>query len=184
MSPSANKDDDKERFRSTVEPHLEVLLAVGRRLTANRADAEDLVQDTLTRAFRAIDGFDGRHPRAWLLTILRNTHINTVRRHRVATVDDPGSELVRRATPRPDDDPEHVTMVSLFDEVLSDALAALAAPQRAVVELVDLNGLSYLEAAAVLDVPIGTVMSRLHRARAKLRDDLEAAGFTPETLQR
>ena len=81
MSDAATDDTAFERY---VLPEIEVLLRVANSLTRNHAEAEDLVQDTLLRAYRAIDGFDGRYPRAWLLTILRNTHINRNRRRRPA----------------------------------------------------------------------------------------------------
>jgi len=86
---------DDTAFERYVLPETELLLRVANSLTRNRADAEDLVQDTLLRAFRAIDRFDGRYPRAWLLTILRNTHINRNRRRRPELLRDP-----ERATDR------------------------------------------------------------------------------------
>uniref|UniRef100_UPI003752473E RNA polymerase sigma factor n=1 Tax=Ilumatobacter sp. TaxID=1967498 RepID=UPI003752473E len=86
MSDAATDDTAFERY---VLPEIEVLLRVAHSLTRNHAEAEDLVQDTLLRAYRGIDGFDGRHPRAWLLTILRNTHINRNRRRRPELLRDP-----------------------------------------------------------------------------------------------
>lgn len=85
-------------FRTYVEPELEVLLRVARTLTGSAGDAEDLVQETLIRAWRSVDRFDGRHPRAWLFTILRNTNMNMNRRQRPVTVEDPA--VLSRADPR------------------------------------------------------------------------------------
>ena len=82
-------------FDEHVVPQIEVLYRVALAMTGQPADAEDLVQDTLVRAFRAIDGFDGAHPRAWLLTILRNTHINRGRRRRPVLFND--GELAQRS---------------------------------------------------------------------------------------
>lgn len=165
-------------------PEMEVLLRVARTLVGRPADAEDLVQETLVRAYRGIDGFDGRHPRAWLLTIMRNAEINRHRRQRPQLLDDPDAELGRLAGEADvRSGPEAVVMDAAFDAVVAAALAALPARFRQVVDLVDLSGLSYAEAAQVLDVPVGTVMSRLHRARSKLRDRLTAAGLAPRRVE-
>jgi RNA polymerase sigma-70 factor (ECF subfamily) len=168
-------------FEQYVLPEIEVLLRVARSLTRNSADAEDLVQDTLIRAYRAIDRFDGRYPRAWLLTILRNTHINRNRRRRPELLRDPDTQM-ERAVPTPADaeDSQPDRFVDLqFDAALDDALASLSEPFAQVVELVDIDGLSYAEAAEAIGVPVGTVMSRLHRARKKIRQHLRDAGAAP-----
>lgn len=169
------------KFEQYVLPEIEVMLRVARSLTRNRADAEDLVQDTLVRAYKAIDRFDGRFPRAWLLTILRNTNINRNRRRRPELLRDPDTQLERVvAEPEEADALRPDRFIDLeLDAALEDALATLAEPFAQVVELVDIDGLAYAEAAEVLDVPIGTVMSRLHRARKKLRDQLRDAGAAP-----
>jgi RNA polymerase sigma-70 factor, ECF subfamily len=166
-------------FREYVLPELDVLLRVARRLTRNAAEAEDLVQDALVRAFRALDRFDGRYPRAWLLTILRNTHYNRLRKKRPDLLDD---EVAQRL---PDsgvdgrrDGTAERALRDDFDPLVREALRSLSSKHRAVIALVDLDGLTYQEAADLLAVPVGTVMSRLHRARAKVRSHLEAAGFT------
>jgi RNA polymerase sigma-70 factor, ECF subfamily len=175
----ASADAWQARFREQVLPELPVLLRVARRLTRDPVDAEDLVQDTLVRAYRAFERFDGRHPRAWLLTILRNTHINLVRKRRPDLLDDEvaGRVPARGADGRLDGTDEQALRDDL-DPIVRDALASLSPNHRAVVALVDLDGLSYQEAADLLDVPIGTVMSRLHRARAKVRARLERHGIT------
>lgn len=179
---SAARDEKRCRqaFAEHVVPEIDVLLRVARTLVARPADAEDLVQDTLLRAYRSIDSFDGRHPRAWLLTIMRNAQINRTRRRRPELLDDPDS-----VADRFDDgeqasrSPEATVLGAAFDGVVVDALEALPARFRQVVELVDMSGLSYAEAAEVLDVPVGTVMSRLHRARTRIRSSVAAAGLAP-----
>jgi RNA polymerase sigma-70 factor (ECF subfamily) len=171
----------EERFAQYVLPEVEVMLRVANSLTRNRADAEDLVQDTMIRAFKAIERFDGRHPRAWLLTILRNTHINRNRRRRPELLREPDVRL-ERAAAAPDDDtamrPDRFVDLE-FDTELERALGALSSQFGEVIELVDIDGLSYAEAAEVLHIPIGTVMSRLHRGRTKIREHLRRVGAAP-----
>jgi RNA polymerase sigma-70 factor (ECF subfamily) len=157
-----------------VLPEVEVLLRVARSLTRDPADAEDLVQDTLLRAYRAIERFDGRHPRAWLLTILRNANANRGRGRRSEVVSDASME---RAPAPASEEPEAVLMRGTFDAAVEQAFRALPEKSRRVVELVDLSGLSYQEVAVTLGVPVGTVMSRLHRGRGRIRTALLATGL-------
>lgn len=164
----------QEAFATYVLPEIEVLLRVARSLTSHPADAEDLVQDTLLRAYRAIERFDGRHPRAWLLTILRNAHANRGRGRRSEVVF--GAEQEGVAAPATEE-PEAVVLRGTFDAAVENAFVALPDKFRRVVELVDLGGLSYQEAAVTLDVPVGTVMSRLHRGRSRIRVALQATGL-------
>lgn len=168
-------------FATYVVPELEVLLRVALSITRNAADAEDLVQDTLVRAFRAVDRFDGAHPRAWLLTILRNTEINRHRRRRPELLDDPDRQAdVASSEPGP----EALVVGETFDTVVDAALHDLPDKFRRVVELIDIDGLNYAEAAETLGIPVGTVMSRLHRARRRMRDRLAAAGLAPTRGER
>lgn len=174
-SPGRGHD---QRFREQVLVELPVLLRVARRLTRDAVDAEDLVQDTVIRAYRAFDRFDGRHPRAWLLTILRNTHRNQLRKRRPDLMDD---EVAGRLPAHGDggriDGVVDAALHDDLDPLVRTALAGLSAKHRAVIALVDIDGLTYKETAEMLDVPAGTVMSRLHRARAKVRAHLEAHGI-------
>jgi RNA polymerase sigma-70 factor (ECF subfamily) len=169
---------DDTAFERYVLPEIEVLLRVAYSLTRHHAEAEDLVQDTLVRAYRGIGGFDGRHPRAWLLTILRHTHINRNRRRRPELLRDPDVATDRLAAAAAGDRTDAIVDDALDAEIVC-ALDALDEPFRRVVELVDIDGLTYAEAAGVLDVPVGTVMSRLHRARSRIRDRLDRAGLAP-----
>ncbi len=179
MARSAGSRSD-QAFAEFVVPEIEVLLRVARSLTGRAADAEDLVQDTLLRAYRSIDSFDGRHPRAWLLTILRNTHINRNRRRRPGLLDDPDVDLDRfMAAPADTETTEGLVLGSQFDGAVEEAFNRLPDHYREVVALVDVQGLSYAEAAEALAVPIGTVMSRLHRARSRMRKRLVGAGLAP-----
>ena len=162
-------------FRRHVVPELDVLLRVARRLTRDVQEAEDLVQDTLRRAYRAVDRFDGAHPRAWLLTIMRNANRNRARKRRPELFVD--EERMLSALPARGADgregPAESVAERLPDAALVDALARLSPAHRAVVALVDLDGLSYRETADLLDGPVGTVTSRLHRARRALRARLQ-----------
>lgn len=171
---------DDTPFARYVVPEIEVLHRVARSITHHDADAEDLVQDTLLRAFRAIDRFDGRHPRAWLLTIMRNAHVNKFRRRRPGLLrmqDDAPDPVAMQADPGPG--PEQTLIDSQFDSAVEEAYRALPEKFREVIDLVDLADLSYEEAARTLGIPQGTVMSRLHRGRRRIR---EALG-TPETMR-
>ncbi|MGH9176973.1 MAG: sigma-70 family RNA polymerase sigma factor [Acidimicrobiales bacterium] len=182
MAESAASDQKRHRqaFAQHVVPEIDVLLRVARTLVPRPADAEDLVQDTLLRAYRSIDSFDGRHARAWLLTIMRHTQMNRTRRRRPELLDDPDAAVDRfddgsQATRSP----EATVVGAEFDAVVVDALDALPDRFRQVVELVDIDGLTYAEAAEAIGVPMGTVMSRLHRARTRIRARLAAAGLAP-----
>lgn len=164
-------------FAEYLEPEIDVLLRVARTLTGTWADAEDLVQDTLIRAYRALDSFDGAHPRAWLLTILRNTNINSHRRQRPDLLDDDDS--LERHTPAfgatETSTPEQAVTERELGEDLHQAVAALDPKFSAVLLLVDVDELSYAEVAEVLGIAVGTVTSRLSRARKRIRHDLNAA---------
>lgn len=168
-----------DAFARYVEPEVPVLYRVALTMVGQPADAEDLVQDCLVRAFRAIDRFDGAHPRAWLLTILRNTHRNRARVRIPVLLRDDEQEagVFERGGDRRS--AEDVVVDAQFDAVVAEALAALPPAHRVVVQLVDVDGLSYAEAAEALRIPRGTVMSRLHRARTRIRTRLVAAGLVP-----
>lgn len=178
-TPTAGAPDTEALFKQYVLPELDVMYRVARTMTRNHDDAEDLVQDALVRAYRAIDRFDGRYPRAWLITILRNTQINRVRRKRPGLLADPELTIEQQlADEDPSVDPEYVVVDPVFDEHVQNALDELPDRFRSVVQIVDIDGRSYNEASEELGVPIGTVMSRLHRARKRLRKSLGDAGVS------
>ena len=169
-----------EAFSRYVVPEIDVLVRVATSITTRPVDAEDLVQDTLVRAFRSIETFDGRHPRAWLMTIMRNAEVNRTRRRRPELLHDPDTALERlAATPSNGGPLEPLTVGDEFDDVVAQAFRALPDKFRRVLELIDLDGLSYSETAQVLGIPEGTVMSRVHRARKRIRDRLAAHGLAP-----
>ncbi|MEO6712315.1 MAG: sigma-70 family RNA polymerase sigma factor [Mycobacteriales bacterium] len=164
-------------FHAYVEPEIDVLLRVAQTLTGSWSDSEDLVQDTLIRAYRAIDRFDGAHPRAWLLTILRHTHLNSIRRQRP----DLAREGMDLATQRPAfgaartaASAEETVTDRLLDDDVESAVASLDPRFRTVLLLIDVEQLTYAEAAELLGLPLGTVMSRLSRARDRVRTQLRA----------
>jgi RNA polymerase sigma-70 factor (ECF subfamily) len=170
----AEQADRARAFREIVEPELPVLLRVARGLTRTSADAEDLVQETLIRAFKAILKFDGAHPRAWLFTILRNTNVNMNRRTRPSLFID--GTLWEDATPAFGDDrrlsAEETAINRSMSAEIQKGFKDLDPRFREVLYLVDIQGLNYGECAASLGVPIGTVMSRLSRGRKRLREHL------------
>ncbi len=176
-----NGDDAKARFASVVTPHLADAYALARWLTGDRADAEDVVQDACLRAFRAIGGYSGGNARAWVLTIVRHTAYSWLgknRRGTLVTVDD--LEAVEQAQARPGRSgaegsgltPETELIAKADAARLQAAIAALPTPFRETLVLRDIQGLDYREIAQVTEVPVGTVMSRLARARQRLIDTI------------
>lgn len=163
-------------FEHYVVPEIPVLAHAAIALTQQPADAEDLVQDTLVRAFLGAGRFDGQYPRAWLLTILRNTWAKQSRRHRPELLDDPDSELVGKAAPvvPSREIPEAVVLSEEFYAAVEAAFNALPAKLRSAIALIAIRKLSYAEASRTLGIPLGTVMSRVHHARALIRRRLAA----------
>ncbi|MBW2736038.1 MAG: sigma-70 family RNA polymerase sigma factor, partial [Deltaproteobacteria bacterium] len=163
-------------FERDALPYVSDLRAAAMRYVRNHGDADDLVQETLLRAYTAWERYQsGTNCRAWLLRILTNSFINEYRRgvreRRFRQGQDPTLHA-RRANVNAN--PESVLMEGLIGDEVSAALGALAPSYRQVVTLADLDGLSYKEIARRLNCPMGTVMSRLHRARRQLGDALAA----------
>lgn len=173
----ADEAERSKRFEELIVPEMPFLARVSRSMSHSQAEAEDLAQETLVKAFRAMDGFDGKHPRAWLARIARNTAINRDQRNREFLLPDDGI-----VEPEPDGsgDPEDIVLSGVVDEDLLHALDELPPSFRVVVQLVDVEEMSYKDAADVLDIPLGTVMSRLHRARARLRGSLRGTSLDKE----
>lgn len=163
-------EERRRRFEKLIVPEMLFLARVARTMSHSGAEADDLAQDTLVKAFRAMDSFDGRHPRAWLARIARNTAINRDERNR-EFLSDEGS-IEPEPPPGHTSDPQELVAGAEIDTVLRRALDDLPGAFRVVVQLVDVEGLSYQETANALEVPVGTVMSRLHRARTRLRNAL------------
>jgi RNA polymerase sigma-70 factor (ECF subfamily) len=167
-------------FEQQALTHLPALLALGRRLVRNQAEAEDLVQDTLLKAFRARAQYErGTHLKAWLFKILKNTFINRYHRGQLerSLVSGPLADPVADgwmsvATMRSLRDGEANVLRPELRDHLTAALDKIPDEFRIVVLLADVEELSYREIADTLDCPIGTVMSRLHRGRRLLRTHL------------
>ena len=169
-------DSKRKLFEQEALPHLDAVYAVALRLVRNRDDADDLVQETVLRAFKFFDQYSpGTNCRAWLLTILYNAFRNGYRRSsREPVAFDAGDyereldkAVIRSGAER--NDPESLIFGQLMDEEIESALNALAEDFRAAILLVDVQELSYQETALVLKIPIGTLRSRLSRARAAMR---------------
>jgi RNA polymerase sigma-70 factor (ECF subfamily) len=165
-------------FEGVALVHLDLLFRAALRLTHNRAEAEDLVQETWLRALRHFDQFDpGTNCRAWLLTILRNAFLNRLRREGREILEsdmgatEAGAARIEEASVARSSPEEDFFQTVLHGDV-DRALKTLPLPFRLVVTLADLEGLTYKEVAQVLGCPIGTVMSRLSRARQLLRKEL------------
>jgi RNA polymerase sigma-70 factor, ECF subfamily len=173
------KPPDPEAFRAEVLTFVEPLFGTALRLTRNRADAEDLVQDTLVKAFRFGDRFEpGTNLRAWLYTILHNTWRNQRRDAARGNVD-VDSDRVETAAAAPGgptaaDTPERILMRSTLDADLQAALDGLPEAFREAVWLRDVEEFSYAEIAKMMNVPMGTVMSRISRGRRLLFERLSS----------
>jgi RNA polymerase sigma-70 factor (ECF subfamily) len=173
---SAGNSEDGEAFAQAALSHIDSLYGTALRLTRRAADAEDLVQDTYLKAFRAAHQFEpGTNLKAWLFTILHNTFRNA-RRHDGRSPVDVDSDVVERAAGAgpADQSPEQILTRATLDADLQAALDALPEAFRQAVWLRDVEELSYADMAQVLDVPIGTVMSRISRGRRALFRALEA----------
>ena len=170
-------------FRSGDLPYADALFGTALRLTRNRQDAEDLLQDTYLRAYSHYDGFrEGTNLKAWLFRILKNGFINGYRQKKAGPreVDLERGETsfeaaLEEVTP-PAATPEDELLAGTLDGDVARALAALPEDFRIVVELVDLQDFSYREVADILEIPLGTVMSRLYRGRRLLEEVLLSYG--------
>ena len=173
---------DQARFADLAMPYMDQLYSAALRMTRNPSDAEDLVQETYLRAFRGFGGFkDGTNLKAWLYKILTNTFINTYRakkRRPEETEFDDVEDFALYGRLRgleaadASRTPETEVLDAMPDEVVKEALESLPEQFRMAVLLADVEGFSYKEIADIMAVPIGTVMSRLHRGRKQLQQRL------------
>ena len=180
---------DREEFEELVFEHLGALHSFAYRLTAGADDADDLVQETCLRAYRFFDGFQrGTNLRAWLFRILKNTLINEYRRRRAKPVQVEFDEHAERYQARVEtllgqrvENPEEELERTLLARDVEAGLASMPEEYRLVVVLCLVQGFTYQEAADALEIPIGTVMSRLHSGRkflqARLLDAAQSRGF-------
>ena len=148
-------------------PHLDDCYRLARWLTGERADAEDVVQEACVDAFRGISGFAGGNARAWVLTIVRHAAYRWLRKNRPSALVSV-ADLDALADTQPGQTPEAALIAKADAARLEQAIAALPVPFRETLVLRDVNGLDYRAIAGVTGVPIGTVMSRLARARSRL----------------
>src|SRR3954449_2149368 len=180
--PAATHEDPalRERFERDVLPLLPSLYGAAMRMTRNRTDAEDLVQETYLRAYRGFRGFqEGTNLKAWLYRILTNSYINTYRKKQrePQIVDGPEDVdewyLYDRLGGRSVEDSAETTVLDTIpDQAVKDAVESLPERFRLPVLLADVEGFSYKEIAEIMETPIGTVMSRLHRGRKALEKAL------------
>jgi RNA polymerase sigma-70 factor (ECF subfamily) len=178
-------NSNRERFEKLAESSFSSIFGTALRLTRNHEEAQDLAQEALVRAFDAFDRFDGRNFKAWVLRIVTNLYINRYRRSKrtgiEASLDDEGAY-------EPIAPIEEIPDRQIFDEMVGEeverALQNVPDVFRMAVILADLEGLSYDEIAEAIEVPVGTVRSRIARGRAILRKELEdyarSQGYLPQ----
>jgi RNA polymerase sigma-70 factor, ECF subfamily len=157
---------DRQRFERLVMPHQDAAFNLARWLLRSRADAEDVTQEAMVRAFRFIAGFHGVDARAWLLQIVRNSCYTWLEKNRRADLTSEFDEAIHL---QPTQSPEEAAVASNERERLMKALETLPARSREVLVLRELEGCSYKEIATITSIPIGTVMSTLARARDGLK---------------
>jgi RNA polymerase sigma-70 factor (ECF subfamily) len=177
--PNTNSTNKNSVFENEFMPHVNAMYNFAFRLTFDEDDAKDLVQDTYLKAFRFIDSFQqGTNAKAWLFRILKNSFINDYRKkskqpskvdyQEVENFYNSDDVDVKMTT-----DLRIETMKDMIGDEISTALGSLAVDFRTVIILCDLEGFTYEEMSKILDIPIGTVRSRLHRARNLLKEKLQ-----------
>jgi RNA polymerase sigma factor (sigma-70 family) len=175
-----------KRFEQLVLPHLDAAYNLARWLSRDEQNAQDVVQEAYLRAYKFFDSFHGDDARAWLLTIVRNTYYTWLKQSHAAalhasfeeaihSLDDDGSELSGQPGA---DSPEQILLQHDDRQLINHALEALPVEFREIVILRELEELSYKEIARLVDIPIGTVMSRLARGRKLLGKALKTQGVS------
>jgi len=170
--------DDRGAFEAAAMPHLDSLYNTAYRMSRNAEDAEDLVQETFLKGYRSYAQFTpGTNLKAWLFKILKNTFINEYRRRQAAPPKSDFAEIeesfesqLAPGAAGQMKNPEEEALANAFDEDVQRALDLLPADYRMAVLLADIEGFSYREIAEILEIPVGTVMSRLYRGRKLLEE--------------
>ena len=160
---------DHTRFEELVLPHLDAAYNLARWLTRDVNDAEDVVQDACVRALKYVGSLKDDGGRAWFLTIVRHAFYDWCKRNRPAEIARDDGTAIDMAVDPAAVDPEQALLLNAKSKALADAVAALPVAYREVLILRELEDLSYKEIARISDIPIGTVMSRLARARGLLQ---------------
>lgn len=180
MTQLTSVEQKKQKdFDEEIIPHMDALHNFALRLTTDVNDAEDLVQDTIVKAYRFFDSYErGTNAKAWMFRILKNSFINNYRKSSKKPSEVDYDEIASyyesvRAERTETSDLESLMFREMMDDDLSNALMRLPEDFRTVVLLCDVEGYTYEEIANMLDVPIGTIRSRLHRGRNLLKSELE-----------
>ena len=187
--PTETASDRAERFERDAMEYIDQLYAAAMRIARNPTDAEDLVQETYVKAFASFHQYrPGTNLKAWLHRILTNTYINDYRKKQRSPQQSNSDEIedwqIMRASEHESTglrSAELEALDRLPDSRIKKAMADLREDYRMVVYYADVEGYSYKEIAEIMDTPIGTVMSRLHRGRAQLRAALTGQGFEPSS---
>ena len=171
--PDQSPKEELMSFEAAMLPHLDAAHNLARWLLRNEQDAQDVVQEAYLRAFKSFGGFHGSNGRAWLLTIVRNTSYTLLKKNRVVDFTTPFDEEIH-VTAHESASPATILEHSEDADLITEAMDELPAEFREIVVLRHQEGLSYKEIADIAQIPPGTVMSRLARARAKLKEYLAA----------
>ncbi len=180
------REGDEEAFEQLVRRHQPRIVRLAVHMLRDRAAAEDVMQETFVRAYRALERFDGRsEPYTWLYRIALNLSLNALRSrkaHRTSTqADDPRLDAVMSEQRATDDPPQEAARRQLY-EALSEGIDSLSETLRSTLVLVCIDGRSHEEASAILGAPEGTIAWRVHEARRKLREFMADRGFGPEEM--
>jgi RNA polymerase sigma-70 factor, ECF subfamily len=165
------REHELASFEATMLPHMDAAYNLARWLLRNEQDAQDVVQEAYLRAFKSFSGFHGSNGRAWLLTIVRNTAYTLLKKNRAVDLTTPFDEEIH-ASGRESVSPAAMLEHAEDAELIKNAMDELPAEFREILTLRHQEELSYQEIGEILKIPVGTVMSRLARARAKLREYL------------
>jgi RNA polymerase sigma factor (sigma-70 family) len=157
------------RFEEMVLPHLGAAYNLARWITGNDHDAEDVVQESYLRALKFFGGFRGENSRPWLLTIVRNTCFTWLRHNRFSELNTELDEEIHGREREPEN-PESILLAAAQSEIVRKAIEELPPEFRDVIILREMEDLSYKEIADIASIPVGTVMSRLARARSRLHE--------------